>query len=387
MNKRIREHQWYYSKSWAVAIIVAKLWIIFFAGLLFFAAQDADAHTPTQNCTIVDPETGRYECQLEFTLSIPPPIAQPEPVTPSPEPEPPLPDPLTPVLNSCTVNSIAELRSCVETASLYDLIDIRSDMHCSGGNCCFSLTGQDNLIISGGGNTLTRTVQQKHCPLLTVTNSTDINLINWTLDDELSLAGCEVSQECPNHIRVNNSERVSMRNVHVHNSKAYAVYLNGVKDFAFEYSSIVNSGILGLYVGHADNYSTGVRIENSIFRDIHTNAIALLGARDVSVTNNELVNNHRFAMWPVAPQFGGGRTGGGQLYLARTQRTTVEGNTITYGNCPNCRGGVHGIEVSEPNRHSVFQTVVRDNTISSDHTGQQIYINQGAVIDLSLIHI
>lgn len=301
-------------------------------------------------------------------------------------------------VNTCEVTSLASLRECVSNAASYGGLDIKSDLSCSDGNCCeqnsalLTLRGVNGFTIHGNSHLIKRESGQRQCGLLEVTDSENFVVENWYMDDDVSVPGCNVGDNCPRMVNVRDSKNVTFDHVNISNGKGYNIYINGVEKFVFQNSALINSGVLGLYVGHGDNYSSEVVIENSQFVDIQTNAIALLGVAGSTtnvVRNNTFLRNHRHGHWDVAPKFGTGTTGGGQVYIARASNVLIEGNIILDGYCDNCyvsggnRTGIHGIELGEPNRASLSNIEIRNNTIGN-HDGSGIYLNEGNVIDSSI---
>ena len=301
-------------------------------------------------------------------------------------------------VNVCEVTSLGSLRDCIDNASSYNGLDIKADLNCSNGNCCsqngalVSLQGVAGFTIHGNSHLLKREDSQRQCSLLEIIGGDGVIVENWYMDDDVDTAGCLVGDNCPRMVHVRNSKAITFDNVNVSNGKGYNIYIDGVEEFTFQNSSIVNAGILGLYVGHGDNYSSKVTIENSRFVDVQTNAIALLGVAGNTtniVRNNTFFRNHRHGHWAVAPQFGTGTTGGGQVYIARAQNVLIEGNTILDGYCDNCfvaegsRTGIHGIELGEPGRASISNIEIRNNTIGN-HDGSGVYLNQGNIIDSTI---
>jgi polygalacturonase len=195
------------------------------------------------------------------------------------------------------------------------------------------------------------------------------------------------------HIRT--SSDVTLNEMNILNGKSYVIYVQQVNGFSFLNSSLTNSGVLGLYVGHDSKASTNVRIQNSTFNDNQTNAVALLGVSGSSVTDNMVSNNifrrnHWRGQWAVAARYGTGFTGGGQMYIAQASGLTVSDNLIEDGYCENCfvqqrmGSGVSGIEIAIPSRNSVTNTLITNNVVNN-HDAWGIFVNQGSTLDSSVV--
>jgi len=301
-------------------------------------------------------------------------------------------------VNACEVTSLESLKDCIANASSYGGLDIKADLSCSGDGCCtgssalIALDGISNFTIHGNSHLFTRTSGQRQCRLVDVRQANNLIIENWYLDDDVTVPPCHTSDRCPRMVNFRDSRNIVLDNFHVSNGKAYTVYTDGVEKFSFINSSISNSGVLGLYVGHTENFTSGVTISNSVFTDIQTNAIALLGVSGSEtnvITNNMFLRNHWHGHWPVRAKFGTGTTPGGQLYIARAKNVLVEGNTILDGYCDNCyvssgnRTGVHGIELGEPNKSSLSNVLIKNNTIGNNDAGG-IYLNEGNQINSSI---
>ncbi len=295
------------------------------------------------------------------------------------------------VASACNVSSINDLVNCANEASRFDVINVRRDLSCSNGNCCPSgnallqLRGVDRLTIEGNGKRLLREAGHRQCSLIDIIGGKSIKLKDWVLDDDVNTPGCQVGDNCPRMIHVRSAHSISLDNVTVQNGKGYTIYIDQVNGFEFIDSRLINSGVLGLYIGHGNRASTNVRVENSTFVDNQTNALALLGVTggDPSVNriiNNRFLRNHRRGQWPVAPQFGTGLTGGGQVYLAQASGVTFENNLIRDGYCDNCfvqkraRSGVTGLELGIPGRSTVSAMFINNNLIEN-HDGFGIHSN------------
>ena len=301
----------------------------------------------------------------------------------------------------CVVRSLSDLSACVDSAQGITRINVQSDLSCSGSSCCptggalLRFDATNSLTIEGNGFRLLRQSGQRQCSLLDVTNSTDFTIRNWRLDDDSRVAPCVVADKCPRMVHIRNSRDVLLEQVSVSHGKSYTIYVQQVNGFGFINSRLQNSGVLGLYVGHSGKASTNVRIENSTFLDNQTNAVALLGVTGDSVATNTISNNvfkrnHWRGQWPVAPRYGSGFTGGGQVYIAEASGVTIRGNTIADGYCENCfvqqtyGSGVSGIEIAKPGQKSVRNLLITGNTIQN-HDAWGIFVNQGSTVDGSVV--
>ncbi|MFT4729341.1 MAG: polygalacturonase, partial [Granulosicoccus sp.] len=233
------------------------------------------------------------------------------------------------------------------------------------------------------------------CSLLDITQSRNVILNNWTLDDDVTVAACVVAEECPRMLHIRSSSDVTLSEMNIRNGKSYVIYVQQVNGFNFLNSSLTNSGVLGLYVGHDGKASTNVRIQHSTFNDNQTNALALLGVSGSSLTDNIISNNtfrrnHWRGQWAVAARFGTGFTGGGQVYIAQASGLTVSDNLIEDGYCENCfiqqrmGSGVSGIELAIPGRNSVTNTLITNNVVNN-HDAWGIFVNQGSSLGGSVV--
>ncbi len=301
----------------------------------------------------------------------------------------------------CVVRSLADLSGCTDAAQGIDRINIQADLRCTSANCCptgGALMRFDNvsgLTILGNGHELLREGGQRQCSLLDITRSENITLQNWSLDDDASVAPCVVDDGCPRMLHIKTSSNIKLDDVTISNGKSYVVYVQEVNGFEFTNSTLQNSGVLGMYIGHDERASTNIKIQNSTFHDNQTNGLALLGVTGSSVStniisNNEFRRNHWRGQWQVAPRYGSGFTGGGQVYIAQASGVTIRDNVIADGYCENCfvqstfGSGVSGIEIAIPGRESV-STMLISNNIVQNHDAWGIFVNEGSTLNSSVI--
>ena len=178
-----------------------------------------------------------------------------------------------------------------------------------------------------------------------------------TLDDDVNGVKCPLL--CQKMVDVTTSTNVSFEDVHVLNAASYAMWIYKTYGFTFNKSSIHNSHVLGMFIGHykqpndRTNISTGLRISNSRFTKNATNAIAVHGAGGDQlniITGNYFSENHIFGRFLDS---NGKFYGGGQVYISEANNLEFTDNSVVSGHCANCRNpshGVHGIELGRPGR-------------------------------------
>jgi hypothetical protein len=301
--------------------------------------------------------------------------------------------------NNCVASNVSSLLSCVRNANAYEQIDFQNSIQCTN-NCCPSggallkLHGVHNLQIVGHGHRLMRSSNQRQCSLLDIENASNIQIASLTLDDDQSVAGCQVNDRCPRMLHIKRSSNIAFNDTHIKHGKGYTVYVQEVNGFKFEHSSLENSGVLGMYIGHTGNASRNIQIQHSLFADNQTNGLALLGVTgswvgENRVENNVFIRNHRRGQWSVAPQYGSGFTGGGQLYVAQANNVTVNNNTLLDGYCDNCyvqrtfRSGVTGIELGIPNKATVSNVEISNNRVIN-HDAKGISVNNNSAVNASV---
>jgi len=286
---------------------------------------------------------------------------------------------VTPRSDSCVADSLSTLSRCIQQANNFDHLTITTNLSCSGNQCCpngnplINLNGVTNLEIDGSGTTFFRRSGHRNCRLIDIDNSSGITLRNWALDDDESVPGCDLG-ECPSLMFVSDSSNINLDRIEVLHGKAYAVYVRAVDGFTFNESVMHNAGIVGLYLGHSNQFSSNIRVTNSTFTDNQTNALALLGVAGSGlniVENNTFLRNHRHGKFRTTARFASGFTPGGQLYVAQARNVAVRNNQIHDGYCDNCvtspqaRSGVSGIEVGIPNLQTVFNATIENNLITN----------------------
>ena len=286
---------------------------------------------------------------------------------------------ITQTPDNCIARDTQGLLACVRNANAYRRIDFANDIQCDG-NCCpnggalLRFDNVQNLEVAGHGHRLLRSAGQRQCGLLDITNAANLQINGLRLDDDQQVSGCQVGDNCPRMVHIKSSSAISFTDSHISNGKGYAFYVQGTNGFRFERSSLHNSGVLGMYIGHGNDASSNVQILQSTFSDNQTNGLALLGVTGQSITSNLVaenlfVRNHRKGQFAVEPRYGSGFTGGGQLYIAEASDVTVRNNIVKDGYCDNCfvqrrnRSGVSGIELGRPNQRSLSNVEVSNNTM------------------------
>jgi hypothetical protein len=276
----------------------------------------------------------------------------------------------------CVISDITTLKACFAKPDAYESFAFDRDVTCaSEGDCCgagaaplIRLRELNEKVIDGNGHSLHR-ASPLACNTVELDGVRGVTLKNLSIDENEHVPPCAPGvASCPNTIFVNNSANVELENVHIYFGKGYVVRVWHTDGFRFVRSSLSESGIIGLYVGHFKyGSSRNVVIEDSVIARSRTNGLALQGAdaadraTPVLITNNILNANHWHGLWPV-PGIKGGITSGGQLLIADGSNIRVTGNIEADGNCENCKpaqtvsaiefadqvpppGGVHGLMI------------------------------------------
>ncbi len=307
---------------------------------------------------------------------------------------------------TCTAANLSTLQSCVRNSSKYSVIQITADISCASGQCCtdgkalLNLDDRSNLTVSGAGKKITRYGDYDKCSVLSANRATNVRINNLNFDENKEAPPCKLEQmtsdQCPKAFHFQDAKNITLSKVSLSNAKSYAIYVWGVDGFVFDQSSLVNSGILGLYIGHIDYApSNNIKITNSNFTDNTTNAIAIEGVRGSNprqnlISGNKFYRNHRRGIWPVEPRFGTGLTGGGQIYLAMGDNLTVENNTIADGFCKECyqhnsalNTAIFGIEIGMRDHPYSFRNLAITNNRIFNNDGHGIYQNESTYLDAS----
>jgi hypothetical protein len=302
--------------------------------------------------------------------------------------------PLAGAPRSCDITDIASLKRCVAERDKYDQLSLQRDVSCtSASDCCGAgnapLIQLDNVsrrVFDGNGHTIRRGAGTLACNAIRVGKSDDVVIRNLTIDEGERAPPCELAMKgCPETILVTNSKQVRIDNTHIYFGKGYVVNAWGTDGFAFVRSSLSESGIIGLYVGHFKFApSKNVVIAESVMARSRANGIALQGAYSddprapVLVIGNFLNRNHWHGLWPV-PNVVGGITTGGEMLVADGSNVRVAGNIIGDAACENCvpRGqsvtgiefadvgpapaGVHGLEIDDNYFYNGFNSAIVQN--------------------------
>jgi len=295
----------------------------------------------------------------------------------------------------CSAGNVAQLRACADNLSSYDGIALSADMTCTGSDCCagtggalIGISGLSNKVFDGGGHRIVRQANQRVCAAVLINQSSNITLRNTAFDDDLSAAPCDPSDNCASTIDISGSSNVMLDKVTVSNGKAYVVHAWGVNGFTVQNSSVLNAGIIGIYVGH-DDYapSSRIGIYNSFVIGSRTNGIAVESANglqdgDNAIVGNLIQGNHWHGLWRDA---NGAVYPGGQLLIVMANHLLVKDNTIGDGYCdscgPNSIGGVELGAAEHPNGLHNLQFV---SNLIYNQSGNAVYANSGVVTDSSI---
>jgi hypothetical protein len=296
---------------------------------------------------------------------------------------------------SCSISDTVTLKACFSKPGSYEAFVFERDLACtSESDCCgdngaplIRLQNVSGKVIDGNGHFLRR-AKPLACNAVEFDGVHRVVLRNLSIDEDERVPPCGLHvRNCPNTVFVNTSADVQLDNVHVYFGKGYVVRVWHTDGFAFVRSSLAESGIIGLYVGHFKyGASTDVVIADSIIARSRTNGIALQGAvaagpaSPVLVIDSVLNANHWHGLWPV-PGIRGGITSGGQLLIADGANIRVSGNIEADALCERCKPPqtVAAIEVADqaPPPGGVRGLIIDHNTLLNG-AGVAIYQNPGS---------
>jgi len=253
-----------------------------------------------------------------------------------------------------------------------------------------------DLHIYGNGFKFFRTANQLAERMFFIADSTNIKFFNVGFDDNRD----EVKDVLPVNYRATihivTCDDIEFDYCSLMYAKGYAMWVQATDGFNFTNSELGYAGVLGLYVGHDTTPSQNFTIENNYFHDNATNAVAIRGCIGTNfIRYNTFVRNHIWGSFDVAPEFGSGTTGGGQLYLDRGQNIDVSFNTIADGYCLNgfrhvefgrSVRDVAGIELSGNYGPSVLlvDVSITFNTISNNNA-YGIHNNANSTLDATTV--
>jgi len=287
----------------------------------------------------------------------------------------------------CPAANIEQVRMCFDMGVPASLTsNIILDASDCDGNAVLDISGTSDLGIFGNGFNITRLSGQANCSIIRGTNTQGFFLDNVEIGET---PGPEVPAlgTYAHMLHFINSSDICIRDSEIFHSWGYAVYNNGVEGFKFEDNLLRDSGALGLYIGHTlGNPTNNAVVTGNDFISNSTNAVAVLGGTNVLIDDNLFVDNHTIGVFPVAPQFGTGFTGGGQVYLAEGDAITFTNNEIRDGFCTNCvtagilQNPVTGLEVGLPNQASITNTLIENNSITNN-SAFGLRLNSGSILD------
>jgi len=287
----------------------------------------------------------------------------------------------------CIATSVEEINACLQSGQNAVLNqDIAVDSSDCNGNGVINVTGLNNVGIYGCGHRIYRTSGQAQCSLLYGNGTKGFFSDGVTWEE---VPGPEVPElgTYDHMLHFINACDVCFVNSEVAHSWGYALYTNGVDGFKFKNSIMRDAGLLGLYIGHSQNATTDFLVCNSTFTCNTTNALAILGGDGGCVENNFFDDNHKLGVFPVAPQFGNGFTGGGQVYLAQVNDLKFENNCIQNGFCSNCvtagifQNPVTGLELGIPNQGVTVTNTTIDNNKIINNTAYGTHLNSNSSLD------
>ncbi len=288
-------------------------------------------------------------------------------------------------ITGCFASTIQEVRQCLQNGDNAILTqDIVVDNNDCDGYAVLNLNGISNVGIYGQGFKILRTAGQIQCSMVRGNAGTNGFFSDNVVWEEVPGPVVPQLNTYPHMFHFVNSSDIDFIDSEVGHSWGYAIYTNGVDSFKFTGSTLRSSGALGLYIGHTSNPTTNYEISDNMFIDNTTNAIAVLGGVNGIIDNNIFDNNHLIGIFPVAPQYGTGYTGGGQVYIAMANTLVFSNNTIQNGFCSNCVtagifvGPVTGLELGLPNQGTTIYNTLIDNNTIINNTAWGMHLNANA---------
>ena len=298
----------------------------------------------------------------------------------------------------CDASTVAQLKACASNIGAVSTIRFDNDISCSGGDCCgpgasralIDITGTSGKTIDGGGHTLTRNDNQRTCPAVHISTSSNITLSALGIEEGTAQPPCDPTDNCAATVDIEGAQNVTLDRLAIDNGKAYVVRAWGVDGFTVTGSSITNAGIIGLYVGHyLYAPSRRVNIQNSTIYGTRTNAIAIEGIsgdanNPSTISGNDIYGNHWHGLWPTPL---GTMNPGGQLDVVVANNLTIQNNRIGNGHCDNCNtdsiGGIElGNGLSTPS--DPLNPVAITNNFFYNNSGSAVYANQGTPVGSGL---
>ena len=280
---------------------------------------------------------------------------------------------------TCDITDMASLKHCAADPRQFDRLSLRQDLTCaSAGKCC----GPDNTplirlndvaryVFDGNNHTIHRGADTHACGVIAMNHSSNIVIENVSLDEGATVPPCELAEkQCQNTIVVNESRDVLLNSVHAHFCKGYVARVWGTDGFSFTHSSLSDSGMIRLYVGHYKfTPSRNIIITDSVLERALTNGVAIQGADNVLIACNTFTGNHWHGLWPVKT-IPNGTTTGGQTLITHATQVRITGNVISDSECGNCnppRQVVSGLELGGGDRsvQSVSGIMVDSNDFSA----------------------
>jgi|GEM_PF-3927611 len=291
-------------------------------------------------------------------------------------------------ITGCFASTIQEVRQCLASGNNAILTqDITVDNSDCDGIAVLNLSGISGVGIYGQGFRILRSSGQGQCSFVRSNATTNGFFSDNVIWEEIPGPNVPQLNTYPHMFHFVNSSNICFTGSEVAHSWGYAIYTNGVDSFKFTGSTLRSSGGLGLYIGHTSNPTTNYEISNNSFLDNTTNAVAILGGFNGLVTNNLFDNNHVLGIFPVAPQYGTGYTGGGQVYIAMANTLSFVNNTIQNGLCLNCVtagifvGPVTGLELGLPNQGLTITNTLIDNNTIFNNSAWGIHLNANATLN------
>lgn len=283
---------------------------------------------------------------------------------------------------TCIATDITSFKNCISQVNngTASAIELDSFIACSGANACAftfnNLVGPINIYGKASSGAGFHRLDLFNYNIFSITNSQNITISNLVFDESPS-GIC--SGNCTSPVLVYYSSGITLDGLSIYNSKLMGIEMYNVQNISLKNSTIINSGKFGLWLSNDVGFvSSGVIIQNNLFKDTASNAILtnMVGnaASPNLIKGNTFIHNHRAAVFNVCGSSGTDPCGGGQIDITSpASNLRIEGNIVKDGKIDNSLSPppVSGLEFNSNSSIAIIGNDIHNNT------GWGIIVNGG----------